>query len=192
MNEEATEITLLVIEALDKVGIRYLIGGSLASSLYGMARSTQDSDLLADVQLGHATSLESALKEQFYITEEEILNAIRFRSSFNVIHFETSFKVDLFIPKYRAFDELQFSNRYLAVVASNPDRMAYVASAEDTILAKLEWYRSGGEISERQWLDVLGVIKVQGPKLNRDYLKEKAVDLGVTDLLERALQISPE
>jgi hypothetical protein len=188
MNEEATEITLQVVQVLDKLEIRYLIAGSLASSIYGIARSTLDTDLLADIKTNHVSALQNELQEEFYITTEEIQHAINHRSSFNVIHLATSFKVDLFLPKERSFDNRQFENKCMIVIASNPDRAAYVASAEDTILAKLEWYRLGNEISERQWQDVLGIIRIQDHRLDLPYLRTQALELGVSELLEHALQ----
>jgi hypothetical protein len=188
MNQEATEITLLVIQALEKFQIPYLIAGSLASSLYGLSRSTLDTDLLADIKPEHVSKLYQEMKEQFYITEEEIHHAIRNRSSFNVIHFETVFKTDLFIPKNRRFDLLQFQNRRLIVVARNPDRTAYVAGAEDTILAKLEWYKLGNEISDRQWQDIIGVIRIQANQLDLSYLNHIAQELDLVELLARALE----
>lgn len=101
--------------------------------------------------------------------------------------FDTAFKVDVFIPEGRPFDRLQFARRSKQVVATHPERTAYVASAEDTVLAKLEWYRLGGEASERQWRDVLGVLQIQGDELDLDYLRQWAVELGVAGLLARAL-----
>lgn len=188
MNEEATEVTLIVVNVLDSLGIPYLIVGSLASSLYGLARSTLDTDLVADIKPEHVVGLQQALKDEFYISQEEINQAINQRSSFNVIHFSSVFKVDLFVPKNRPFDKRQFRNRQLIVVTSNPERSAYIASAEDTILAKLEWYKLGEEISDRQWLDILGVIKTQGDRLNLPYLREGAAELRVAELLDAALE----
>lgn len=192
MNEEGVEVTLLVVQILDSLGIPYAIVRSLASSIYGLARSTFDVDLLADIQPKHISDLRRELESEFYVSEEEIREALRQRSSANIIHFATVFKIDLFVPKDRSFDKRQLENRHLLVLAKEPDRSAYVASAEDTILAKLEWYRSGNEVSDRQWLDILGIIRMRGHQLDIPYLREGAKELKVLDLLEHALDSIPK
>lgn len=187
MENEALIVTLEVIAALDKLKIPYLIGGSLASTLHGFARTTLDSDLVADIRPEHVPTLVQQLGDRYYLSDSAMYDAIRHRSSFNLIHLATMFKVDIFLPKVRRFDRDQMKNRRQYVVANEPERTAFVASPEDTILAKLEWYRLGGETSARQWRDILGVIQIQGDKLDLAYLRQGAADLGVADLLTRVL-----
>lgn len=187
MLAEPIAVTLLVIEALEELNVPYLIGGSLASAVHGVARATVHTDLVADLHPEHAEPLAEALSGAFYVDVEAIQDAIRRRSSFNIIHLETMFKVDVFVCKRRPFDQAQFERRTVQVIATDPERTAYVASPEDTVLTKLEWYRMGGEASDRQWRDVLGVLKVQGERLDLAYLRRWAAVLGVADLLEEAL-----
>lgn len=182
---EPIAVTLLVIEALESLDVPYAIGGSLASTLYGIARSTLDSDLVADLKLHHVTPLVALLRDGFYIDETAVREAIHRRRSFNIIHLATMFKVDIFIPKQRAFDQAQLSHRVMQDVPTEPGRTIYITSPEDTILAKLDWYRMGGEISERQWRDVVGIFNAQGEQLDWEYLRRAATQLGVADLLEK-------
>ena len=190
MLAEPLSITLLVTDAFEKLNVPYLIGGSLASALYGTARSTLDVDLIADLHAEQATQLVELLQQEFYIDERMIRDAIQHLSSFNLIHLATMFKVDVFITKKRSFDQMQFNRRQLQVVSDEPERKAYVTTAEDIILAKLEWYRLGSEVSDRQWRDILGVLKVQAGRLDLKYLNQWATELKVADLLQRALKES--
>jgi hypothetical protein len=128
----------IVTNVLDELGIPYLIGGSLASTVYGTMRATLDSDLVVDLGLQHAPLLVQRLQGEFYISLDALFDAIQHRTSFNLIHLTTMFKVDVFVRKNRPYDDLQFANRTVQVIALNPERTAYVASAEDAILTKLE------------------------------------------------------
>ncbi|OGO36080.1 MAG: hypothetical protein A2Z03_10940 [Chloroflexi bacterium RBG_16_56_8] len=187
LNDEPIQVTMEVVDVLEQLGINYVIGGSLASALHGVARATMDSDIIAAFREEHVAPFVAALKSTFYVDEEMIRDAIRAHRSFNVIHLQSLFKVDIFVAKEREFDRLQIARRSAYLLSAERNQSAYVASAEDTILAKLEWYRMGGEVSDRQWKDILGVIKVQADKLDREYLMHGADLLKVTDLLERAL-----
>ncbi len=179
-----------VIAVLDALRVPYLIGGSFASAVHGMARTTLATDIVADLRLKHVAPLVSALQDRFYVDEAAVHEALRDRSSFNLIHLTTMFKVDIFLPTGRPYDQAEFAHRAQRVVATDPERTAYVASTEGTILTKLEWYRLDGEVSERQWRDVLGILKAQGTVLDIAYLQEWAQPLGVADLLELALSAS--
>lgn len=182
------DITFQVTYVLEKLGIPYYIGGSVASSAFGMARATLDVDLVADIKFEHVSALEKALRDDFYIDNEMVLEAVRQRTCFNVIHMNTAFKVDVFIVKDRELSRIALRRRVKKNIYEKGFQELFFASPEDIILAKLEWYKAGGEIGERQWMDILGVIKVQGSMLDVDYLKKWAEKIKVLDLLMKALR----
>ena len=187
MLTEPIAVTTLVTDALETLGVTYAIGGSLASAVHGVMRATMDADLVADLRLEHVEPLAQALGDAFYADAEMMREAVGHHSSFNVIHLDTMFKVDVFIAKPREFDRSQLARRQSCVLSEDPPRRAYITSAEDVVLAKLEWYHIGGRTSDRQWRDILGVMKVQKARLDHDYLRRMATTLGVGDLLEQAL-----
>ncbi|MBS1248817.1 MAG: hypothetical protein MAG431_00379 [Chloroflexi bacterium] len=187
MLTEPILVTLQVVEALDKLNIPYFITGSLATATHGVARSTMDVDMLVDLQLKEVEPFERYLEGAFFVDVQMMRKAIRQGRSFNIIHKETVFKVDFFPIKNSPFDQVQLSRRIALSLTGNPDQKAYVSSPEDNILAKLAWYRKGGEVSDRQWGDVINVIKIQGDSLDRKYLRKWALHLSVEDLLAKAL-----
>lgn len=188
IDSEALQVTLIVTKLLDELDVPYVIGGSMASIIHGMLRTTMDVDIVADMQPEHVAPFVTGLQDAFYVDKQMIQQAIQRRSSFNLIHLNTMFKVDIFIPKGRPFDQKQLDRRLAEQIDPDSDEQIWVLSAEDIILAKLDWFRMGGEVSERQWRDILGVLKTQQEALDIDYLKHWAQSLGVADLMERALE----
>lgn len=150
---DTVRVTLRVTHAFEQLGIPYAVGGSLASSVHGVMRSTIDVDIVADMRMEHIQPLVDSLSKEFYADDEMMREAIQHHSSFNLIHYESAFKVDVFIRKARAFDQMQLERRRTSVIATDPEQSIYVTSPEDVILSKLEWYRMGGEVSDRQWRD---------------------------------------
>jgi hypothetical protein len=185
---EPVEITRRVIKVLEDLGIRYFVGGSLASSLHGIPRATQGVDIVAEVNSEHVTPLGGALESEFYIDAEMIKNAVLSRTSFNVIHLATMFKVDIFVLKQDAASQEEMTRRELFQISDAPPHHLFLASAEDVILHKLYWYQLGEGVSDRQWRDVLGVLRVQHGRLDYAYLAMGAERRKVSELLERALQ----
>ncbi len=172
--------------ALRQLGIEYYIGGSVASSTHGHWRSTADIDIIANVHLKHVAQLVNLLQDAYYIDDRMIRDALGQQQSFNVIHLETMYKIDVFARKNRKFDQTAWSRRVLARPFEDHQEQYPVASPEDTILTKLEWYRAGGEMSDHQWRDVVGVMQVQLHILDQTYLDKWAAELAVSDLLQRA------
>ena len=188
MQNEPIEVTIKVTDVFESLSVPYLIGGSLASTLYGMVRTTQDADIVAEMRLEHLQPFVLALQAEFHLDEEMISAAIQGCSSFNILHRESMFKVDVFIPQPRPFLRSQLRRAQRQPFTFGKELSAKFASPEDTILSKLEWYRQGGEVSERQWRDILGILKTRSGLLELEYMKEWAGELHVADLLERALK----
>ena len=178
---------LPVIEALDSLGVRYYVGGSVASSIHGVPRASIDADVIAELLSEQVAPLAARLSALFYLDEGRMRDAVERRLSFNVIHLATMFKIDVFVSKGRPFDVEAGGRARLEALGESPEApQARVASPEDTLLAKLEWYRRGGESSERQWSDITGLLRVRAGRLDLAYLADWAKALGVADLLERA------
>ena len=176
-----------LLDAFRHLEIEYMVGGSTASSIHGQTRMTRDIDIVARINLADTERFAGELRQDFYVDEHQIESAIHSHRSFNVIHLRTSFKFDIFPLARDPYQEAQFARRRLESSAAFGGLKFAVSSPEDVILSKLRWYRLGGEVSEQQWNDILGVIAVLQNRLDLAYLREWAGYLNVADLLEQAL-----
>jgi hypothetical protein len=181
------ELTLRVVRMLDELGIAYVLGGSLASSLVGEPRATADVDLAIRIDPDQVSALVRALSRDFYISEEAVKDAVRRGTSFNAVHLESVTKVDLFVLGDDVLDRRQLERRVRVLVTEDPPQQLWIGSAEDQILRKLAWYRAGGQVSDRQWRDVIGILAVQSGRLDLEELRTAAEELGLSDLVERAI-----
>ena len=181
---EALEPVARVLQAME---IKFYVGGSVASSFHGASRSTMDVDLVADLKTNHVDHFVSQLQNEYYASKVAVHDAIARHSCFNLIHLASSFKVDIFILKGRPFDINSMNRAKAGKIDLERDFEFPIASAEDTILSKLEWYRLGNEMSERQWNDVTRVMKVLGDQADLEYLIQNAAELNVSDMLQKLL-----
>ena len=188
MIEDPIYLARKVAVLLESLSISYYIGGSVASSLQGEIRFTEDLDLVVNIQTNQVQSILNIFSKDFYISEIAIDDAMRGRtSSFNIIDLETTEKADIFVMRNDAFaiSKMERKQLYIPVNRTEADAI-YLCSPEDTILQKLVWYRMTKNESQRQWRDVLGVLKLQGDRLDFDYLQKWGVELSLSDLLETA------
>lgn len=169
---------------LDRLGIRYVIGGSVASSIWGEPRATIDLDLMIEADEPAAASLAKAMREEYYVDEGSAVTAVREQSSFNAIHYETSMKIDFFIAERGELSRSQLSRRRAIEIGGFT--LSFYAP-EDLLVRKLMWFRMGGEQSERQWRDIVGILRVSSELIDREYLMRAATEAGVADLLTQAL-----
>lgn len=184
---DVIEALMPVVSELDRLEVKYYICGSVASAFYGGSQLSANIDLVADLAPRHVAPLVQALEGQYYVDANMISDAIAQKSFFNVIHLKTSFKVDIFAAKTRPYDRAAMARIREDTFDESPAILrVFLPSPEDVVLSKLEWFRLGDEVSERQWDDVLKVLKVGLHSLDRSYMEQWAADLGVADLLAKA------
>src|SRR5687767_2573289 len=188
ISPDLVEALTPVVDALEKLRVPYHIGGSVASSILGMGRSTVDVDIVANLKLEQVDAFVELLGQDYYASPEMIRDAVKRRSSFNLIHDRLMYKIDVFVPKESLLDRSELKRIRKEALEDTPGaRLFNVSSPEDIVLRKLDWFRTGGGVSERQWLDTVGVLKVQANALDYDYLWEWACKLGLASLFHRAL-----
>jgi hypothetical protein len=180
---ENIDIVREVVAAFEKLKIAYALGGSWASSYYGESRSTRDADLVVEPFPGKEAELAGSFGPDYYVSLDALKRAVRDRSTCNIINSSAGFKVDIFVCKDRPFEQSLMRRRVQCALPAYSDRQFAFVSPEDIVLIKLEWYRLGGEVSDNQWSDILGVLRTQAGRLDERYLSQWAQELGVADLL---------
>jgi len=178
-------VALDVAYQLEAVGVRYVIGGSLASSVHGEPRATLDVDLVADLRASTVGRVVAALERDYYVDGHAAHEAVRLGTTFNLVHLHAGVKVDVFVAGDDDFDHERLRTRVAVPVPPPATGSLWFDTAEHTLLRKLEWYRRGGEVSERQWRDVAAIVALQEDALDRTVLDRWAPVLGVSDLLAR-------
>jgi hypothetical protein len=175
-----------VVAVLNSFDIPYALGGSMASSIFGVDRYTRDADITVEPFPGKEALLAGSFGSEYYVSLPAVQEAVRNRSTFNIINTAIGFKVDVFVRRNQEFEKSAMARRVSLELPDSPGQPLFFHSPEDVILFKLTWYRKGNEISDQQWSDVLGVLKVQGNQLDFDYLERWAKELKIDDLLARA------
>jgi len=186
-NPEELQILNDFVSVLEELNIAYAIGGSFASSVYGKVRFTADADVTVEPFEKSADRFFELLEPHYYVSKQAMFEALQRQTSFNVIHLESSFKIDVFVRKDTAFEKQLMSRRRALRLSDSLEKSFSVVSPEDIVLLKLQWYRDGGESSEHQWNDVLGILEVQGQRLDFEYLKKWSAILEINELLEKAI-----
>jgi hypothetical protein len=183
--EDVIDVALQVAAALDMVGAEYFVGGSLASSLQGDPRATNDIDFVIELPIGKIGDFRNALGSQFEVDTDMLRDAVLHARCANAFYLPIVTKVDFFGRGYEPFDESEFARRRRVVVRPSGESLV-VKAPEDTVLRKLLWYREGGEVSDKQWRDVVSVLRISGDSMDTSYLTTWATRLGILELLNRA------
>lgn len=167
---------------LDELGVEYAVGGSVASSFFGEPRSTLDIDLALRGSEEQLAKVVEQVAVDFYVPTSAATRAIETQDSFNLLHHESGMKVDIFVLGDGLLDRRQIDRR---IRVSLPMGDLWLTSPEDSVLRKLWWFRLTGETSERQWRDVIGVLRLAD--IDKAELSSVAAELGLDELVGRAI-----
>jgi len=181
-------VALLVTTACERLGVRYVLGGSLASSAMGEPRATFDVDVVADLQASSVAGWIGELGQDFQVDLAWATAEVLRHGAFQAMHLPSLLRIDVFVPPWEGVHLWKWQRRRRLVLDPSTKAGLDVTAAEGIVIQKLLWFRSGGEVSDRQWRDVLGVLKAQGASLNLAELDFWAAQCSVADLLARAKQ----
>jgi hypothetical protein len=185
---ENLQVIREVVAIFTSLEIPFALGGSIASSVFGIDRYTRDADITVEPFPGKESQFVNSFGIDYHLSLQAVEEANRDRSTFNIIHTSSGFKVDVFVRKNQEFEVSAMARRVRLELPDSPGQPLFFHTAEDVALFKLRWFRMGNEVSDQQWSDILGILKVQGRRLDFDYLERWATKLGVNDLLAQARQ----
>jgi len=175
------------ISRMERIRLSYYITGSIASNYYGIPRLTHDIDIIVALTDKEIQPLVDIFSNDYYIEKDDIKDAQKEQGMFNIIHHSTGLKIDFWFLKDNEFSRNMFSRRQRVEIITGVQ--AWLAAAEDVILAKLLWNKAMP--SERQLNDAKGVLEVQKERLDMVYIKSWANKLGVTEILEQVIKAKP-
>ena len=185
MTKGPLDLVRQVAAILDALDVRYALGGSMASSLIGEPRSTVDVDIAVRLERGAGAAFLDRANAEFYVPLDAARAAIASQSSFNLVDTAHGLKVDVFVLGDGLLDRMQIERR-VSVSISDRSEPIWVTSPEDQVLRKLDWFRHGGHESERQWRDVVQILRVRRDDIDREYLDDVASQVGLSALLTDA------
>ncbi len=181
------DVAVLASELFESLGVKHFVGGSTASSYYGESRSTHDVDIAVALRPEHVAALLRRAAGEFFVEPEFVGEAVRHSRMFTMVHRQAFVKVDVYVRPLEGFFESEIRRARLLEIRRAPPGEAWLPSPEDIVLQKLAWYQKGECVSERQWRDVLGVLRNWRERVDVAYLRKWAKELDVLSLLEKAL-----
>ena len=180
------DLAVSLARLFEELGIPYVVGGSVASSLVGEPRSTVDIDIAVDMNEEALSAFVEGVRSSFYVPESDAERAVREHDSFNIIHNEGALKVDLFVLGSGTLDVNQMERRTSVELPTDPPALLWITSTEDQILRKLDWYRQGDNVSDRQWRDIIAILRINRTSLDNLYLDATAALVDLSGLLRQA------
>jgi hypothetical protein len=161
-----------------------MLVGSFASIAYGEPRLTQDIDIVIDLNMTQVPAFcKLFASDDFYFSQDSVIQAVRSRFQFNVLHTSSGNKIDFILPRSDAWGQEQLKQRRHVPIL--PDLTGYAARPEDVILGKMWYYSEGG--SEKHLRDIAGMLKVSGDSIDREVIVRWAEQLKLTQVWQAVL-----
>lgn len=178
-------VAVHIAAILEGLSVRYVLGGSLASTAFGEPRATLDVDLAADLDEGRVDAFVRMVEQGFFVDATWVRQEVRRRGSFRLVHRASMIRVDVFVPEWIGLHLWKWERRRRVDLGAREGAVD-VSSPEAIVIQKLVRYRDGGAVSDRQWRDVIGVLRTQRGHLDVAGMRAQARSSGVDDLLDRA------